>query len=110
MAQRHTALEQEQETSSKVAASALAQNYLADLVPAVFSNLRQKGFFFNGVERDIESSFMPWLRDAVQEELDKVLTGKDVLDGEPAAAQLHDGGRPMFKLPVPIFWDDLCVK
>lgn len=80
MAQRRQALEQEQDTEAKVAASALAQNYLADMVPAVFSNLRQKGFFFNGIERDIETAFMPWLRDAVEQELDKVLTGKEVLN------------------------------
>ncbi|XP_037079008.1 radial spoke head protein 3 homolog B-like [Pollicipes pollicipes] len=80
MAQRRVALEQEEETGAKVAASALAQSYLADMVPAVFSNLRQKGFFFNGVERDIETAFMPWLRDAVEQELDKVLSGKEVLD------------------------------
>ncbi|KAF0299515.1 Radial spoke head protein 3 [Amphibalanus amphitrite] len=80
MSQRRSALEQETETEAKVAASALAQSYLADMVPAVFSNLRQKGFFFNGVERDIEMTFMPWLRDAVEQELDKVLTGREVLD------------------------------
>ena len=82
MSQRRSALEQETETEAKVAASALAQSYLADMVPAVFSNLRQKGFFFNGIERDIEMTFMPWLRDAVEQELDKVLTGRQVLDGE----------------------------
>ena len=87
MSQRRAALEQEQETEAKVAASALAQNYLADMVPAVFSNLRRKGFFFNGVERDIEVTFLPWLRAAVEQELDKVLSGRQVLDGECSAQE-----------------------
>ncbi|KAG9493445.1 hypothetical protein GDO78_001386, partial [Eleutherodactylus coqui] len=40
-----------QETAEKVAARAFAQQYLADLIPSVFCNLRDNGYFYDPVER-----------------------------------------------------------
>ena len=41
----------EKETAEKIAARAFAQSYLSDLVPAVFSNLSENGFFYDPVKR-----------------------------------------------------------
>ena len=41
----------EKETAEKIAARAFAQSYLSDLVPAVFANLSENGFFYDPVER-----------------------------------------------------------
>ena len=51
MQQQRVALLKEKETSDKVAARAFAQSYLSDLLPSVFSNLNDGGFFYDPVER-----------------------------------------------------------
>ena len=51
MQQKREALLKEKETAEKVAARAFAQSYLSDLLPSVFSNLNQGGFFYDPVER-----------------------------------------------------------
>ena len=51
MQQQRVALLKEKETSEKVAARAFAQSYLSDLLPSVFSNLNEGGFFYDPVER-----------------------------------------------------------
>lgn len=51
MQQQREALLKEKETAEKIAAKAFAQSYLSDLVPSVFSNLNEQGFFFDPVER-----------------------------------------------------------
>lgn len=51
MQQQREALMKEKETAEKVAARAFAHSYLSDLVPAVFSNLSNKGFFYDPIQR-----------------------------------------------------------
>ena len=51
MQQQRQALMKEKETAEKVAARAFAQSYLADLMPSVFTNLNNGGFFYDPVER-----------------------------------------------------------
>ena len=55
MKQQRNALLKERETAEKVAARAFAQSYLSDLVPSVFSTLTQNGFFYDPVERGINT-------------------------------------------------------
>ncbi|XP_059504460.1 radial spoke head protein 3 homolog isoform X3 [Stegostoma tigrinum] len=52
MAQQQAVLKKEKDTSDKIAARAFAQTYLADLIPTVFSTLRDNGYFYDPVERD----------------------------------------------------------
>ncbi|NWI63236.1 RSPH3 protein, partial [Todus mexicanus] len=73
-------LKKQKETTEKIAARAFAQRYLADLVPSVFNNLRESGFFYNPVERDIETEFLPWLMTEVEETLEKKVLGRTMLD------------------------------
>ena len=56
MQQKREALLKEKETAEKVAARAFAHSYLSDLLPSVFSNLSQGGFFYDPVERG-----KPWV-------------------------------------------------
>jgi len=51
MKQQREVLKKEKETAEKIAARAFAQSYLADLVPSVFSTLRDNGYFYDPVER-----------------------------------------------------------
>lgn len=78
--QQREMLLKEKETAEKVAARAFAQQYLADLIPSVFSSLRDNGYFYDPVERDVETVFMPWLMDEVEKALQKNDLGRTILD------------------------------
>ncbi|XP_009876396.1 PREDICTED: radial spoke head protein 3 homolog, partial [Apaloderma vittatum] len=73
-------LQKQKETTEKIAARAFAQRYLADLIPSVFNNLHDSGFFFDPVERDIETEFLPWLMTEVEQTLEKKVLGRTMLD------------------------------
>ena len=51
MAQQREVLDREKETAEKIAARAFAQQYLADLLPSVYTTLRDHGYFYDPVER-----------------------------------------------------------
>ncbi|NXQ81499.1 RSPH3 protein, partial [Nyctibius grandis] len=73
-------LQKQKETTEKIAARAFAQHYLADLIPSVFNNLRESGFFYDPIERDIEREFLPWLMTEVEETLERKVLGRTMLD------------------------------
>ncbi|NWQ63508.1 RSPH3 protein, partial [Neopipo cinnamomea] len=73
-------LRKQKETTEKIAARAFAKRYLADLIPSVFSNLYDSGFFYDPIERDIETKFLPWLMSEVEETLQKKVLGRTMLD------------------------------
>ncbi|KFP31294.1 Radial spoke head protein 3, partial [Colius striatus] len=73
-------LQHQKETTEKIAARAFAQHYLADLIPSVFNNLHDSGYFYDPIERDIETEFLPWLMAEVEETLEKKVLGRTVLD------------------------------
>ncbi|PAA47047.1 hypothetical protein BOX15_Mlig020095g3 [Macrostomum lignano] len=79
--QQREVQEKERETANKIAARAFAQSYLADLVPSVFGTLAEHGYFYDPVERDVESGFLPWLVDAVNTDIDSSVRARALLDG-----------------------------
>ncbi|KAH1172542.1 radial spoke head protein 3 homolog [Mauremys mutica] len=78
--QQSQLLQKQKETSEKIAARAFAQRYLADLIPSVFSSLRESGYFYDPVERDVEKEFLPWVMAEVDKTLEKKILGRAVLD------------------------------
>ncbi|KAK1805443.1 hypothetical protein P4O66_019759 [Electrophorus voltai] len=80
--QQRAVLEKEKETAEKIAARAFARHYLADLLPSVFTTLRDHGYFYDPVQRDIETGFLPWLMEEVSNALDKRHAALAVLDSE----------------------------
>lgn len=80
IAQQKEVLQKEKETAEKIAARAYTQQYLADLIPAVFTSLRSHGYFYDPVEKDIETNFLPWLMSEVNNSLEKRHTARAVLD------------------------------
>ncbi len=49
--QQAAVLEEEKETADKIAARSFAQQYLSDLLPSVYSNLNDCGYFYDPVQR-----------------------------------------------------------
>ncbi|XP_040203408.1 LOW QUALITY PROTEIN: radial spoke head protein 3 homolog [Rana temporaria] len=78
--QQREMLLKEKETAEKVAARAFAQQYLADLIPSVFSSLRDNRYFYDPVERDVETVFIPWVMNEVEKTLKKNELGRAILD------------------------------
>nr|XP_056700642.1 radial spoke head protein 3 homolog B-like [Euleptes europaea] len=70
----------EKETAEKIAARAFAQRYLSDLIPSVFGSLRDSGYFFDPVERDIETGYLPEVMDKVVENIEKRILGGIMMD------------------------------
>lgn len=66
IAQQREVRKKEKETAEKIAARAYAQDYLMEMIPAVFGKLRDSGFFFDAVARDIEANFVPNLLENVK--------------------------------------------
>ncbi|XP_042603067.1 radial spoke head protein 3 homolog isoform X1 [Cyprinus carpio] len=78
--QQKAVLEKEKETADKIAARAFAQQYLSDLLPSVYSNLKDCGYFYDPVQRDIETGFLPWLMEEVTSTLEQRYVARTVLD------------------------------
>ncbi|XP_027702385.1 radial spoke head protein 3 homolog isoform X2 [Vombatus ursinus] len=78
--QQLAVLHKQNETSQKIAARAYAKIYLADLLPSVFGNLRDNGYFYDPIERDIEIGFLPWLMHEVDKTMEYQTVGRVVLD------------------------------
>ncbi|CAI5684008.1 radial spoke head protein 3 homolog [Oreochromis niloticus] len=80
IAQQREVLRKEKEIAEKIAARAYTQQYLAGLLPAVFTSLRSHGYFYNPVEKDIETNFFPWLMDEVNNRVERRCTAREILD------------------------------
>ncbi|XP_053491160.1 radial spoke head protein 3 homolog [Ictalurus furcatus] len=78
--QQRLVLKKERETAEKIAARTFTQHYLADLLPSVYANLRDHGYFYDPVERDIETGFLPWLMAEVNNALENQHVARTVLD------------------------------
>uniref|UniRef100_A0A8C5H968 Radial spoke head protein 3 homolog B-like n=1 Tax=Gouania willdenowi TaxID=441366 RepID=A0A8C5H968_GOUWI len=86
--QQREALRKEKETVEKIAARAYTQQSLVDLLPTVFNSLRTHGYFYDPVERDIETNFIPWLMEEVHKNLEKRETARKLLDGRTNTTRL----------------------
>ncbi|UJR10806.1 hypothetical protein I4U23_014994 [Adineta vaga] len=70
----------EREVQEKIAARAFTRAYLQDLVPSVFNNLRENGYFYDPVEHETEASFMPWLMERTMTEVNQLNVSRTLLD------------------------------
>uniref|UniRef100_A0A3B1IEC2 Radial spoke head 3 n=1 Tax=Astyanax mexicanus TaxID=7994 RepID=A0A3B1IEC2_ASTMX len=80
--QQREVLENERVIAEKIAARGFAQQYLADLLPSVYNTLRDQGYFYDPVQRDIETGFLPWLMAEVDSALEKQETALTMFDSE----------------------------
>uniref|UniRef100_A0A3P8VLX4 Radial spoke head 3 n=1 Tax=Cynoglossus semilaevis TaxID=244447 RepID=A0A3P8VLX4_CYNSE len=80
MAQQWKVLMKEKETAEKIAAWAYTQRYLADLKPTVITTLKNDGFLYDPVERDLETNFMPGLLSEIYVVMEGRQAAREVLD------------------------------
>jgi hypothetical protein len=72
---------EKQIVAEKIAARAFAQSYLQNLVPVTLDSLATNGYFYNEIEKELETEFLPWLTAEVQKSLQKYTTARAIVDG-----------------------------
>ncbi|KAJ8391523.1 hypothetical protein AAFF_G00088450 [Aldrovandia affinis] len=78
--QQREVLRRERETAEKVAARAFSRQYLVDLLPSVYTTLKEHGYFYDPVERDLETVFLPWLMAQANGTLEKHCAARAIVD------------------------------
>uniref|UniRef100_T1HAT2 Radial spoke head protein 3 homolog n=1 Tax=Rhodnius prolixus TaxID=13249 RepID=T1HAT2_RHOPR len=79
--EQESVLKDQQDTQDRIAAAVLTTGYIADLLPSVFSGLREAGFMVDEIEEKIEDNFMTWLVNEVKTEMQRLVENKDFLSG-----------------------------
>lgn len=62
----------------QVEARGIATGYMRDLQDSVFQTMEDQGLFFDSLEREVETNFMPWLLDATTERVNAALAAQDL--------------------------------
>merc|ERR1712159_639891 len=84
--QERERLEREQVLKEKVAAAAFAKNYMSGIESSVLDRLAKMSYFYDPVEREVETEFMPWLGNLVVDKLQKTEVVQSLSDEVVAAA------------------------
>ncbi|KAI8608289.1 radial spokehead-like 2, partial [Chytriomyces sp. MP71] len=74
-------MKEKQESAEKVAARAFAQAYLSNLIPSVFDSLSSNGYFYDTIEKEVETLFLPWLSGEVEKNMNKLKMALSFTDG-----------------------------
>ncbi|KAK9816840.1 hypothetical protein WJX72_005799 [[Myrmecia] bisecta] len=68
----------ERDLREKVAANSFARGYLRGLMGTVFGRLYDSGFFYDPVQREVETEFLPWLKAEALQALDSLAQARAV--------------------------------
>nr|CAI5852046.1 unnamed protein product [Callosobruchus analis] len=79
IAEAEAGLTAQKEMEERIAASVLMQGYMADLLPGVLEGLESEGFLMDSIRKDLDESFMPWLLKEVTQELQDMVSSRDIL-------------------------------
>ncbi|CAH0556844.1 unnamed protein product [Brassicogethes aeneus] len=69
----------QKEMEERIAGAVLMQGYLANLLPSVLEGLESEGYLMDSIKQDVDDSFMPWLMKEVTNELEEVVSSRDLL-------------------------------
>ncbi|KXZ49444.1 RSP3 protein [Gonium pectorale] len=88
--QERERVERERVVRQKVAASAFSRGYLSGIVNTVFERLVSSGYIYDPVLREVETGFMPWLKEQAIGYLARGVVARQVVNKlvEDAAAAL----------------------
>mmetsp|Transcript_692 Transcript_692/g.2326 ORF Transcript_692/g.2326 Transcript_692/m.2326 type:complete len:344 (+) Transcript_692:241-1272(+) len=73
-------LQKQQIAKQKLASRAFARQAFANLEGRVLHRLEEQGFFYDQVQRQVETEFIPWIKQQVAAELDKRRKAKELVD------------------------------
>ena len=80
IAQEKQRIAREKATREKVAAQTFARGYTSGLLGNVFDRLYDSGFFYDPVQREIETDFIPWFEDQVVAECSEAAASRKCVD------------------------------
>ena len=80
IAQEKQRIAREKATREKVAAQTFARGYTSGLLGSVFDRLYDSGFFYDPVQREIETDFIPWFEDQVVAECSEAAASRKCVD------------------------------
>eukprot|EP00755_Sulcionema_specki_P010967 Sspe_Gene.7266::Locus_2458_Transcript_1_1_Confidence_1.000_Length_1193::g.7266::m.7266 len=78
--QEQERLRRERVTREKLASRMFSKNFLHNLENRVFARLEDEGWFYDAVEREVETEFMPWLMEATEGHLQKMRRTRNIVD------------------------------
>eukprot|EP01064_Diplonema_japonicum_P011819 TRINITY_DN19269_c0_g1_i1.p1 TRINITY_DN19269_c0_g1~~TRINITY_DN19269_c0_g1_i1.p1 ORF type:complete len:302 (+),score=95.94 TRINITY_DN19269_c0_g1_i1:90-995(+) len=78
--QEQNRLRKEKVIKEKLAARVFSKQFLQNLEGKVFGKLEDEGWFYDSVEREVETAFMPWLFDAVDTQLEAMQKTRSLVD------------------------------
>eukprot|EP00992_Anisonema_acinus_P011265 TRINITY_DN7273_c0_g1_i1.p1 TRINITY_DN7273_c0_g1~~TRINITY_DN7273_c0_g1_i1.p1 ORF type:complete len:328 (-),score=104.14 TRINITY_DN7273_c0_g1_i1:75-1058(-) len=73
-------LRREKDTREKLASRLFAQQFLKNLENRVFGRLEDEGWFYDTVQREVETQFFPWLMGRMEMEMDKKRKARNLVD------------------------------
>ncbi|XP_059049799.1 radial spoke head protein 3 homolog B isoform X2 [Achroia grisella] len=68
-----------EEARERAAGAVVVRGHVAELLPAVLAGLRAQGYLHDALQTGVEEEFMPWLVDQVSEELESIITSRDLI-------------------------------
>eukprot|EP01065_Artemidia_motanka_P019208 TRINITY_DN2275_c0_g2_i1.p1 TRINITY_DN2275_c0_g2~~TRINITY_DN2275_c0_g2_i1.p1 ORF type:complete len:333 (+),score=176.33 TRINITY_DN2275_c0_g2_i1:64-1062(+) len=78
--QEQERLRRERVTREKLASRMFSKQFLGNLENRVFARLEDEGWFYDAVEREVETEFMPWLMDCTEQQLDRMRKTRSIVD------------------------------
>ena len=76
--QEQERVERERQVAEKVAARVFAKGFLSELHSSVVGNLKDAGFFYDPLESEVTSSFLPWVDDQVDAQLEAMRASRQL--------------------------------
>merc|ERR1712093_350790 len=89
LAEERERVEKEKVLKEKVSAAAFAKNYMGGIESSVLDRLGKLAYFYDPVEREVETDFMPWIASLAAEKYATQATGFDLAAGAEAYATYH---------------------
>jgi len=73
-------LQKEKVLKEKISAAAFAKNYMGGIESSVLDRLSKLAYFYDPVEREVETEFMPWIAELASSKYMAATAGAELAD------------------------------
>lgn len=89
-AEERERVEKERVLKEKISAAAFAKNYMGGIESAVLDRLSKMAYFYDPIEREVETEFMPWITELVATKVKTKMEAYEMA-GDAVAAAMEAG-------------------
>lgn len=89
VAEEKQRVEQEKLLKEKISASAFAKNYMSGIESSVLDRLSKMAYFYDPVEREVETDFLPWISKLAQSKVETQAQAYEMAGDAVAAVMEH---------------------